>query len=218
MDAELRSLERELRLMGGDGLALERARLRAGLEKPASLADFIHAPRNARGLAIIEQVAARRKHGRFVLEGPPGTGKSLLLRALHQARADSLLWTGAELEERGARALQGGERLDLPRLIIIDDLASLPDWLGLLLRASLDGATLVAAGAAARAAARVLRATRLHVGPLDVAGRRALFVRALAALGAARSIPPRLPASGFEVLGLARSLVLETRLALARKA
>jgi len=211
--------------MGGDGLALERARLRAGLEKAASLADFIRAPRNARALAIIEEVAARGKHGRFFLEGPPGTGKSLLLRALHQARADSVFWTGGEFEERATRALQTGGRLDLPRLLIIDDLASLPEWLGLVLAASLEAGLqrsrergLVVAGAAARDACDALGGHRLHVGALDGAGRRELFGRALRALGATRSVPAKLPASGFEILGLARSLVLETRLALARQA
>jgi hypothetical protein len=215
VDSELRSLERASRQAEGDegrSHALSRARLRAGLEGGASLLDFIREEANAEAFELVARVASRAPTEHVFLDGPVGTGKSHLLRALAAARADAFLWTGAELLERAERAVAAGEELDLPRLIIIDDLLGLPDVLAALLRRSLGGRLLVVAGSAAPGARERLGGRLATVGRLSVAGRRELLRRVLRQLGASPRIPDDLPLSGFELVGLARRLVLEDRL------
>jgi len=205
VDEELRALER-----AGDPRA-GRARLRAGLDARASLEDFIQAQSNALAAELIGSVATRRHAAHVFLDGPTGTGKTLLLRALSVARADSFLWTGVDLHERAAAALEWGELLDLPRLLIVDDLTRFEPPLGVLLRRSLHGTTLVAAGSAVTHACAALGGRLVVVGPLEDPGRRELFARTQRRLGAGDpqgELPSVLPRSGFEIEGLARNLAL----------
>jgi len=212
VDSELRTLERALLLEGderGRG-ALERARLRAGVGDAASLHDFLQARANAAALELVGEVAARRHAGHVFLDGPTGTGKTHLLRALSAARADALLTTGVDLDERAARAIEANELLDLPRLTIVDDLLRFGPLLGALLARSLRGRTLVAAGPAAREACEALTGRFVLVGPLDEGGRLELLRRRLAPLALDR-VPDPLPSSGFEIAGLAHSIELRAR-------
>lgn len=211
MDAELRRLERAAQQRGNDPRLL-RARLRAGLERTASLADFIRAEANALAVELVGELAARRHDAHVFLDGPTGTGKTLLLRALSAARADSWLWSGLDLHDHATRAIERGDLLDAPRLLLVDDLTSFPAPLGALLARSLRGKTLVAAGTAARDACAALGGRLVVVGRLEERGRRELFARMQRRLGARAcgegELPDELPGSGFEIEGLARNLAL----------
>jgi hypothetical protein len=218
VDFELRALERGLHLVDDARRrhAHERARLRAGFGGPA-LGDFIQAAANAAALELVSEVAARRHAGHVFLDGPTGTGKTHLLRALAAARPDSWLMSGVELDEWAVRAIARNEVLDLPRLTIVDDLLHFPPLVAALVARSLGGGTLVAAGAAAQCACAALSGRLLHVGPLEESGRAELFSRAVrgaretAALPGRATVPDELPPSGFEILGLARSIELGAR-------